>query len=89
MLAVPETVGGSARNRLAGIVLNSVEEAGLVRVELDCGFLLRATLTRQSCEELAIRPGMHVEAIIKAPNVHIISRAGFRVRENFLRPQLA
>jgi len=78
MLASPATVGGSARNRLAGIVLSSVEEAGLVRVELDCGFLLRATLTRQSCEELSIRPGMHVEAIIKAPNVHMIPRAGFQ-----------
>lgn len=74
MLAPTHAAAGSARNRLAGTVLGAVEEAGLVRVELDCGFPLRATLTRQSCEELEIRPGASIEAVIKAPNVHLIPR---------------
>jgi len=74
MLSLPGSVHGSARNRLPGTVLNAVEEAGLTRIEIDCGFLLRATLTRQSCEELGIRVGTKIEAIIKAPNVHIIPR---------------
>ena len=75
MLSPPRTIRGSARNHLAGTVLGAVEEAGLVRIDLDCGFLLRATLTRQSCVELDIRAGMQIEAIIKAPNVHVISRS--------------
>jgi len=74
MLAPPRTVVGSARNRLAGTVVGIVEEAGLARIALDCGFPLRATLTRQSCEELEIRAGTRMEAIIKAPNVHLIPR---------------
>ena len=74
VLAPPRTVVGSARNRLEGTVIGAVEEAGLVRIALDCGFFLRATLTRQSCEELDIRAGTPIEAMIKAPNVHLISR---------------
>ena len=77
ILSPPGTVAGSARNKLVGTVMGVVEEAGLVRVELDCGFILRATLTRQSREELDIRPGIQIEAIIKAPNVHIIPRTSF------------
>ena len=74
VLAPPRTVVGSARNRLEGTVIGAVEEAGLVRIELDCGFFLRATLTRQSCEELDIKAGTPIEAMIKAPNVHLIPR---------------
>ena len=72
--AFPRTAVGSARNRLEGTVIGAVEEAGLVRIALDCGFFLRATLTRQSCEELDIRAGTPIEAMIKAPNVHLIPR---------------
>ncbi len=74
MLARPQADSGSARNRLPGTVLRTSDEAGLVRIELDCGFLLRATLTRQSCQDLDIRPGSTIDAIIKAPNVHLIPR---------------
>jgi len=74
MLARPKADSGSARNRLPGTVLHTSDEAGLVRIQLDCGFLLRASLTRQSCQDLDIRPGSPIDAIIKAPNVHLIPR---------------
>ncbi len=64
----------SARNCLTGIVSYVAGEGGLVRVGIDCGFPLRAVLTRQSFEEMGLRPGSLVEARIKAPNVHLIPR---------------
>lgn len=75
MLTLPQAAAGSARNRLGGTVIRSSEEAGLMRVELDCGFPLRATLTRQSCEDLEVRPGTRLDAVIKAPNIHLIPLA--------------
>jgi molybdate transport system ATP-binding protein len=64
----------SARNHLPAVV-GSVTDAGpLMRVELSCGFTLTALLTKQACEQLALKPGNPVIALVKAPNVHLISR---------------
>jgi len=65
----------SARNRLAGCVRAVIAEGALARVELDCGFPLSALLTPQACEELALREGSRVLALIKAPQIHLIARA--------------
>jgi molybdate transport system ATP-binding protein len=62
----------SARNRLAAIVVAITEEGPLARLELDCGFPLKALLTRQACAELGLRPGDRAVAMIKAPQVHLI-----------------
>jgi molybdate transport system ATP-binding protein len=65
--------GVSARNRLRGRVL-SIEPAGaLARIRLDCGFALVAAVTRPALVELGLQPGVAVEAIVKAPAVHVIS----------------
>ncbi|MEO8426440.1 MAG: molybdenum ABC transporter ATP-binding protein [Verrucomicrobiota bacterium] len=64
----------SPRNHLPAIVQSVSREGPLVRVDLDCGFPLAALLTRQACEELALKPGDAVTALVKAPNVHLISR---------------
>jgi molybdate transport system ATP-binding protein len=62
----------SARNRLRGRVV-AIEPAGpLVRVRIDCGFPLVAAVTRPAVEELALRPGLPVAVILKAPAVHVI-----------------
>lgn len=62
----------SARNRLPGRVI-SIEPAGpLVRVRLDCGFPLVAAVTRPALEELDLRPGASVAAMVKAQAVHVI-----------------
>jgi len=64
----------SARNRLPGTVLALTADGATVRVELDCGFPLTALLTRQAVTELELAPGRSVVALIKAPDVHLISR---------------
>jgi len=69
----PDAPGGlSARNRLHGRVV-AIEPAGpLVRVRIDCGFPLVAAVTRPAIEELGLRDGLPVAAIVKAPAVHVI-----------------
>jgi molybdate transport system ATP-binding protein len=64
----------SPRNHLPAAVQSIAREGSLMRVDLDCGFPLCALLTRQACEELALQPGDRVVALVKAPQVHLISR---------------
>ena len=73
MSDAPDAPGGvSARNRLRGQVV-AIEPAGaLTRVRIDCGFPLVAAVTRPALEELALRPGLPVSVILKAPAVHVI-----------------
>jgi molybdate transport system ATP-binding protein len=70
-----ESVSASARNRLPGIVRSLAREGPTWRIEMDCGFPLTALLTRQACEELALRENDRVLAMIKAMNVHLIPRS--------------
>ncbi|NWG76406.1 MAG: ATP-binding cassette domain-containing protein [Rubrivivax sp.] len=63
---------GSARNRLAARVVSVRPGSPLHCVELDAGFPLVALVTRPACEELDLRPGVTVTALIKAPAVHLI-----------------
>jgi molybdenum ABC transporter ATP-binding protein len=67
-------VPSSPRNHLAATVRSIAREGVLTRAELDCGFPLTALLTRQACEELDLRPGNRVVALVKAPNIHLIPR---------------
>jgi molybdate transport system ATP-binding protein len=62
----------SARNRLSATVLALAPEGPMIRIELDCGFPLKALLTRQACAELALKPGASMVALIKAPHIHLI-----------------
>jgi molybdate transport system ATP-binding protein len=64
----------SVRNRLAAHVIAVRPDSPLTRVELDAGFPLFALVTRPACEDLDLRPGQPVTALIKAPAVHLISR---------------
>lgn len=66
----------SARNRLAARVMAIHSEGPLVRVELDCGFALSASITRAAQRDLALAEGQAVTAVIKAPAVHLIPRGG-------------
>jgi molybdate transport system ATP-binding protein len=62
----------SSRNRLRGTVTGLVDEGALVRVEVDCGLLLKVLLTRQACAELELRAGEAVTALVKAPHIHLL-----------------
>jgi molybdate transport system ATP-binding protein len=64
----------SARNHLPGMVRSITLEGPVARVELDCGFTLSALLTKQACDELKLKAGDPVAALIKAPHIHLIAR---------------
>ena len=65
------TLKASARNQLAGKVLSRTDGAvnSEVAVVLAEGKTLIATLTKESAEELALKPGDPVTALVKAPHV--------------------
>lgn len=65
----------SPRNKLPGRVCSIVRDRPMMRVNLDCGFLLTALVTPQACVELQLREGEPVFALIKASAVHVIGRA--------------
>lgn len=67
-----DTIQSSPRNRLVATVRALTREGPLVRASLDCGFPLTALLTRPACEELDLREGGQLIALVKAPQVHLI-----------------
>jgi tungstate transport system ATP-binding protein len=69
---------GSARNHLAGTIRRLTPSGAEVRVEVDCGFPLVASITRRSLEELRLELGSRVVASFKATAVHLIQRGAER-----------
>lgn len=63
---------GSARNRIPGRVVSAHHDSPLTRVQLDCGFPLKALITRQALEELNLRTNDPIVAWVKAKHVHLI-----------------
>jgi molybdopterin-binding protein len=65
----------SARNRFPGVV-KSVEVDGVMAlVELEAGpFRITAAVTRDAVEELALAPGVHATAAVKATSVMLERR---------------
>ena len=64
----------SARNRLAARIVSVIPEGPLARVTLDCGFRLTAIVTRQSEQEMRLREGEQVTAVVKATSIGIVPR---------------
>lgn len=64
----------SARNHLPARVQRVMPSGAYVRVELDAGFLLVASVTRRAQEELLLTPGAEVVATFKAAAVHLIKK---------------
>ena len=64
----------SPRNSLAVAVVRLTSEGSVVKIDLDAGFPLTALLTKQAREELAVQPGERLRALVKAPNIHLVSR---------------
>jgi molybdate transport system ATP-binding protein len=64
----------SARNQLTGRVTAIQPEGGVVRVTVDCGFSLSASITRPAYDELRLTEGSSVTAVVKATAVHLIPR---------------
>jgi molybdopterin-binding protein len=73
-----EIAPSSARNRLLGRVTGLAPWGGQVRVTLDCGFPLIATVTRRSAAELGLKVGEAIVASFKATSAHLIRRVEAR-----------
>ena len=63
----------SARNKLAGTILEVVRGATTshVRVEVGVGQVITASITNDAVDELALKAGMKATAVIKASDVMI------------------
>lgn len=64
----------SARNRLVGRIRSLDREGAMVRLTLDCGFLLKALVTKHACLEMRLQEGDEVTAMLKAAAIHLVSR---------------
>ncbi len=63
----------SARNRFRGVVRSVEVEGFLARVEIDVTEPARvvAVITRESAEQLALRPGVSAAGVVKATSVMV------------------
>jgi molybdate transport system ATP-binding protein len=70
----PDPPQTSARNHLVGRIRSLDREGPIVRVSLDCGFPLKALITHQACQNMALQEQSEVVAVIKATAIHLIAR---------------
>jgi molybdate transport system ATP-binding protein len=64
----------SACNHLLGHIRSLDREGPMVRVNLDCGFPLKALITNQACQDMGLRERDEMVALVKAPAIHLIAR---------------
>lgn len=68
----------SARNRFVGIVTNVVKDTVVAQVEIQAGpHRFVSLITREAADELALEPGVVVDAVVKATNVGVEIPAQF------------
>jgi molybdopterin-binding protein len=72
----PARFVSSARNQLPGRVSRTVSQGSLMRVSIDCGIPLVASITRASAADMALEEGASVVATFKASAVHLIPLTG-------------
>jgi len=72
----PARFVSSARNQLPGRVSRTVSQGSLMRVSIDCGIPLVASITRASAADMALEEGKKVIATFKASAVHLIPLTG-------------
>jgi molybdopterin-binding protein len=65
----------SARNQLPGRIARLVPDGPLIRVTVDCGDPVVASITRASSAEMRLAEGRPVTATFKATAVHLIPLA--------------
>jgi tungstate transport system ATP-binding protein len=74
MLSPPEEKTTSARNRFSGEVVKIFPTGSQARVTINCGFPLTALVTRKSTEEMGLKEGIKVVAMVKAVSIHVIKQ---------------
>ncbi|MGH2915467.1 MAG: TOBE domain-containing protein [Solirubrobacteraceae bacterium] len=66
----------SARNRLSGVVVAVKRDEVMAQLELVCGpYRVVSLMSREAADELALAPGDHAVAVVKATTV-IVQRTG-------------
>ncbi len=72
VVAVGEGRPSSARNTMAGTIVQIVENGPVAEVRVDADVELTAVLTRRSVQELGLVPGTPVTLSVKATAIHVI-----------------
>ena len=68
----PVAVSASARNRFAGIVTRVIKDGVAAQVEMQAGpYRIVSLITRESVDQLGLKPGVVAVASVKATNVVI------------------
>jgi len=68
----PSVVTESARNKFSGIVTRVIKDAVAAQVEMQAGpYRIVSLITRESVDELGLKPGVVAVASVKATNVVI------------------
>jgi molybdopterin-binding protein len=68
----PAAVSESARNRFAGIVTRVIKDRVAAQVELQAGpYRIVSLITRESADELGLKPGVMAVASVKSTSVVI------------------
>ncbi len=68
----------SVRNHLLGHIQSLDREGPMVRVDLDCGFPLKALLTNQAQQNMELRERDEIVALVNASAIHLITGDGSR-----------
>ncbi len=65
----------SARNRMAGVIVEVKRDGIMAQIDLACGpFRIVSLMSREAADELDLQPGQPATAVVKSPMV-IIERA--------------
>jgi molybdopterin-binding protein len=68
----PAVVSESARNRFAGIITRVIKDGVAAQVEMQAGpHRIVSLITRESADELGLKPGVMAVASVKSTNVVI------------------
>jgi len=62
----------SASNQLLGQIRSLHREGPMVRVNLDCGFPLKAMVTNQACQNMGLRERDEIVAAVNAQAIHLL-----------------
>jgi molybdopterin-binding protein len=62
----------SARNRMAGVVVDVQRDGVMAQVDMVCGpFRIVSLMSREAADELELKPGASATAVVKSPLVII------------------
>ncbi len=65
----------SARNRMAGVIVDVKRDGVMAQIDLACGpFRIVSLMSREAADELDLKPGQTATAVVKSPMV-IIERS--------------